>query len=229
MNRNVLVGGAVLLLIGGFAVGANVYQSNKAAQAEADQKALAADAAAAAAHAEAIDRAGAQRMGPADAKVVITEFFDPACETCAEFAPYVKEFITQYPGQVQIVSRYAPFHPGSDKMVAILEATRHQDRYWVALDILFSNQKLWADHQNPQPDLVWGLLEQGGLDVARLRAEANDPAIAAVIAEDVKDCKTLGVTQTPEFFVDGKPLPTWGMQQLVDLVASEVKAKYGAG
>ena len=216
MNRNVIVIGSVVFLIGAFAWGAMRY--------EQDQAALAAEVALKSS--DAIVREGAQRLGAADAKVVITEFFDPACETCAEFAPYMREFVEKNPGKVQLVERYAPFHPGSDKMVAILEAARRQDKYWETLEIMFSSQRVWADHQNPQPDLIWDLLAKGGLDVDRLRVDMNDPAIVALIKEDLKDAKSLGVTQTPEFFVNGKPLPSWGLRQLKDLVSSELKANY---
>jgi hypothetical protein len=34
------------------------------------------------------------------------------------------------------------------------------------------------------------------------------------------------VTQTPEYFVNGRPLPTWGLEQLQALVKEEVKANY---
>jgi protein-disulfide isomerase len=34
------------------------------------------------------------------------------------------------------------------------------------------------------------------------------------------------VTATPEFFVNGKPLPSWGWEQLKSLVESELSAAY---
>lgn len=219
MNRNVLVVSAAAVLIGAFVVGAKLYR-------DTESKAVAAVAAVTTGESAAIVREGAQRLGSPEARVTIVEFFDPACETCAEFAPQMRAFVERNPGRVQLVERYAPFHPGSDKMVAILEASRAQDKYWETLEIMFSTQKQWADHQHPQPDLVWELLEKGGVDIVALSAGLNDPAIAALIAEDLQDAKALGVTQTPEFFVNGKPLPSWGMRQLKELVASELAAKY---
>ncbi len=216
MNRNVLVMGATALLVGAFVVGATMYRQKQA------------ETVAAVVHKEsaALEREGAQRLGSPDARVTIVEFFDPACDTCAEFAPHMRAFVDDNPGRVQVVERYAPFHPGSDKMVAILEAARRQDKYWETLDIMFANQPAWADHQDPHPELIWGFLEKGGLDVARLRVDMNDPVYAALVAKDLKDAKSLGITQTPEFFVNGKPLPTWGYRQLQDLVASELAANY---
>lgn len=216
MNRNTVVVVAFFLLLGGFAAATAYFKQDRAATI----------AAAPALDPAALNRDGAMRMGPADAKVTIVEFFDPACETCAQFAPHLKALVDQNSGRVQIVERYAPFHPGSDKIVAILEASRKQDKYWETLDTMFSTQHLWADHHKPQPELLWTMLEKRGMDVTRLRTDQGDPAIAALIAEDLDDAAKLGVKATPEFFVNGKPLPEWGLKQLTELVHAELEAAY---
>jgi len=73
-----------------------------------------------------LERPHSQSKGPADAKVVLVEFFDPACETCRAFDPYVKTLLAEHPTRVRLVLRYAPFHQGSDTMVKILEAAALQ-------------------------------------------------------------------------------------------------------
>ena len=65
-------------------------------------------------------------FGPANAPVTIVEFFDPACETCRAFYPMVKNLMKQYPNDVRLVLRYAPFHQGSDQVVKLLEAAKRQ-------------------------------------------------------------------------------------------------------
>jgi protein-disulfide isomerase len=54
----------------------------------------------------------------------------------------------------------------------------------------------------------------------------NDPAIAQIIAQDLADAKTLNVTKTPGFFVNGKPLVTFGHLQLQQLIEAELEAQY---
>ena len=78
-------------------------------------------------------------IGKADAPVVIVEFLDPACETCREFYPMVKQMMADNPDKIRIVLRYAPFHTGSDKVVAVLEAARRQGKFWEALEALLAN------------------------------------------------------------------------------------------
>ena len=74
-----------------------------------------------------------QSIGPADAKVVVVEFFDPGCETCRVRAPQVKGLLASHPGKIRLVLRYVPFHEGADTMVKILEAARRQGKYWETL------------------------------------------------------------------------------------------------
>jgi protein-disulfide isomerase len=46
------------------------------------------------------------------------------------------------------------------------------------------------------------------------------------IEQELKDAKALKVTQTPEYFVNGRPLPSFGLEQLQTLVMEEVRTAY---
>ena len=41
-------------------------------------------------------------IGPADAKATVVEFYDPECESCAEFEPIVKKVLTDYNGKTLV-------------------------------------------------------------------------------------------------------------------------------
>jgi protein-disulfide isomerase len=165
-------------------------------------------------------------LGPAEAKVLIVEFFDPACETCREFYPLVKGLMADHPGQVRLALRHAPFHEGSDQAVALLEAARKQGKYWETLEALYASQHVWVQHHRVQADRIWDVLAPVGLDLARVRQDMSAPEVAAVIAQDLEDAKALNVEKTPEFFVNGRPLPRFGYQQLRDVVLDAVAASY---
>jgi protein-disulfide isomerase len=49
-----------------------------------------------------------------------------------------------------------------------------------------------------------------------------------VLTKHTADIKTAAVKATPTFFVNGKPLPSFGRKQLAELVRSEVEASRGA-
>lgn len=165
-------------------------------------------------------------LGSDDAKVYIVEFFDPACETCRDFYPIVKNLISYNAGKVKLIVRYAPFHAGSDYFVKILEAARKQGKYWETLEVMYKNQPYWASHHNPQPELIWQFLPEAGVNIEQIKIDINDPEIAKHIEQDLADVKTLNVRQTPEFFVNGKPLPSFGANQLKELVEAEIQANY---
>jgi len=214
MKRQVLffAAAAVLLLV--FAGGAVLYrgqQNQQAAQlAERNREHLL--------------RVHSPFYGRADAPVTIVEFLDPACETCRAFYPAVKQMMAANPERIRLVLRYAPFHQGSDRVVAMLEAARRQGRFWPALEALLAAQADWVVHHQAQPERAWRHLEGLGLDLARLRAEMAAPEIARVIAQDLDDARALKVTKTPEFFVNGRPLPSFGYEQLKKLVEEALVA-----
>lgn len=157
-------------------------------------------------------------FGPDGAPVVIVEFLDPACGTCREFYPLVKQMMAASPDRIRLVLRYAPFHNGSDEVVAVLVAARKQGKFWPALEALLASQAEWVLDHRAQVSLVWKHLEGLGLNLEQLRADMAAPEIARMIAQDLEDARVLNVTQTPEFFVNGKPLPSFGYVQLKELV-----------
>lgn len=174
------------------------------------------------AHPEALVRMHSPTLGRPDAKVTIVEFLDPACGTCAALYPAVKEILAQHPADVRLVLRYAPFHPGVDQVIALIEAARRQDKHWQALEVLLATQERWTPNHRPNVELARQVLAGIGLDMTRLAADAADPAIAALIAQESADVRLLGVEKTPEFFVNGRPLPSFGLKQLVTLVGEEL-------
>ena len=180
------------------------------------------------------DRARLVRMhsptlGKDNAPVVIVEFLDPACATCREFYPLVKQMMAANPDRIRLVLRYAPFHDGSDKVVAVLEAARKQGKFWPALEALLAAQSEWVLRHKPQVPLVWKHLEGLGLNLEQMRFDMTAPEIASMLTQDLDDARALNVTKTPEFFVNGQPLPSFGYDQLKGLVDQVLASARRAG
>jgi len=165
-----------------------------------------------------LDRAHAATFGPADAPVVIAEFLDPACETCALFYPAVKDLMAANPGQIRLVIRWAPFHNGSRNVVALLEAARNQGKFWPALERLLATQSAWAINHSADVDLAWRQLGDLDLDLDQISADMAGAEVTQLIEQDLEDAATLNVTMTPEYFVNGNPMPSFGWEQLQALV-----------
>jgi protein-disulfide isomerase len=161
-------------------------------------------------------------LGPVNAPVTIVEFFDPACETCREFYPIVKGLLKKYPNDVRLVVRYAPFHRNSDLVVKMLEASKVQGKYWEVLDAVLADQPQWASHGEPNLYVAYQSAVRVGVDLNKALFDAQSPAVAAALKQDVEDLTALEVTKTPTFFVNGRSLPSFGAAQLESLVAEEV-------
>lgn len=216
MKTHIIFGLTVLVLIIAFMFGSSYYKGK-----QAEKIGFMAQE-----NASIFIRDHSQMFGSDDAKVYLIEFMDPACETCAAFSPFIKQIMDANPGKIKHVIRYAPFHHGADNFVKILEAAKKQGKYWETLDVMYKSQRYWASHSNPQPQKIWQFIPQAGVNVEQIRRDMNDPAIAKLIDQDLADAKTLNVRKTPGFFVNGKPLQTFGSRQLLQLVQDELWANY---
>lgn len=215
MKKTLFIAAAVTLLLA-FVIGALIFNAEKVDEAGqlADQNAAA------------LVRAHSPTLGRADAKVTIVEFMDPACETCRRFYPLVKELMAAHPGRIGLVMRYTPLHQNSDSVVALLMAAAQQGKHWETLEALLAAQDDWVDHHVVQPESVWRHIDGLGLDLARLRADMQSPEIAQRVEQDREDARRLNVEKTPEYFVNGKPLPSFGYEQLKALVDEALASAY---
>ena len=168
----------------------------------------------------------APTMGNPDARVHIVEFLDPACETCALFFPMVKDWLKEEPEKLRLSVRHVAFHEGADYVIRVLEASRKQDKYWETLEALLTTQSQWAINHVVQPDRVLPAIASVGLDEEKLLAEMNGVDVLAHIEKDKKDSIQLRVSATPEYFVNGRQMSSFGRQQLLDLVREEMDAAY---
>ena len=175
--------------------------------------------------AEALMRPYSPVLGPAEAPVTIVEFFDPACEACRAFHPVVKEIMDKNPETVRVVIRYTPFHgPISETAVKLLEAARMQDKFEPVLNALMAYQNVWAAHGEFDQQKLGKIAAGAGLDLELAIEQMKSPDVVAIFNQDKADVETMGVRQTPTFYINGKPLDPFGMDELRQQVAAEVAA-----
>jgi protein-disulfide isomerase len=162
-------------------------------------------------------------VGDPGAKVHIVEFLDPACGTCALFYPMVKGWMSEVPGDIRLSVRHIAFHDGADHAVRVLEASRNQDKYWQTLEALLASQRQWVNNHVVQPDRIGLVIASLGLDMERLEADMNSADVVQRIEQDKQDAILLKISATPEYFVNGRPLPSFGQQELANLVREELE------
>ncbi|MCC7199225.1 MAG: thioredoxin domain-containing protein [Gammaproteobacteria bacterium] len=211
-RRGILIGLAAMLLVA-VAMATLVYRGGGNSSSDAGATARSA----------ALTSAHSPTLGPADAKVHIVEFLDPACETCAQFFPTVKQWLAENPDKIRLSVRHIAFHSGSDYVVRVLEASRKQDQYWQTLEAVLASQAQWAPNHTAQPELVMQAIAGLGLNREQLLADMNASEVTQRMEQDRNDAIAMKVTATPEYFVNGRPLPSFGEQQLLNLVNEELQ------
>ena len=213
MQNKIVVVLSLIALIALFFVGKNLYITNESAKVLAVSEN----------NSSILKRDYSFEIGSKNAKVQLVEFFDPACATCAQFHPYVKEIMKQNKGNIKLVLRYAPFHQNSNYAVKMLEGAKEQGKFMETLEFMFATQRYWIKNHTVDPRALWNMLPKvEGLDMEKLGKFMNDPKADAIIKQDLEDAQKLGVTKTPGYIVNGKPLQTFGLKNLIDLVNSEL-------
>ncbi len=152
----------------------------------------------------ALIRPNSPTLGPADAPVTVVEFLDPECESCRAAAPFLKQLLEIYDGRIRLVVRYFPLHNNSVLAAAATEAAGAQGKYWEMQELLFERQPEWGEQQTPQQGLISSYAAELGLDMEQFLVDVQNPDYVAKIERDQEDGRSLGVTGTPTFFVNGQ-------------------------
>ena len=216
MNKQTLVMAAGVLLIAIFSMAAFLYNTQKTDELSATAQN----------NASSLVRDYSPTTGDENAKVTIVEFFDPACGTCKDFYPFVKQIMEANPGKIKLVMRYTPFHNGSDEVVKILEAAHLQNKFWDILEETYATQSAWAINHTAHPEKLWTILAYSGLDIEKAKQDVLSPSVIQHIQQDMTDAEQMQVSRTPGFFVNGKPLINFGYEQLQNLVETEIRNSY---
>lgn len=163
------------------------------------------------------------KIGPDSAKVKIVEFYDPECEACSAFYPYVKETIKRYEKDVQLTVRYALYHGNSLLAAKASDAAALQGKFWNFQELLFLNQHEWSHKNESSISFFVKYAQDLELDISKFKADIEDPSRIESINIDIEDGKKLGVNGTPTIFVNGKKLLNISPSSFQELVELELK------
>jgi protein-disulfide isomerase len=141
-------------------------------------------------------------VGPANAPVTIVEFSDFQCPYCKLSVPMIKEILAKYPGKVKVVYRDypGPNHPHAQQAAEAAQCAGDQGKFWEYHDSLFDRQA---------PGTGWNftqLAKEIGLNQDAFATCLNTGHYREEVAKDLHDGLKLGVTSTPTFFINGRPL-----------------------
>jgi protein-disulfide isomerase len=169
----------------------------------------------------AVDATGPSK-GPATAPVTIVEFSDFECPYCVKAEPTVKALLAKYPDKIRLVYRDfpLPMHPNAPKAAEAAHCAGDQGKYWEMHEKLFANaQKLQvADLKKHARDV--------GVDGAKFDKCLDSNEKAPLVEKNKKAGEEAGVTGTPAFFINGRPLSgAQPLEAFTAIVDQELKAK----
>lgn len=155
------------------------------------------------------DAPPARGAPPDEAVVEIVEFSDFECPYCALAVPVLDSLLARHGDEVRFVFRHYPLsmHPHAARAAEAAVEARGQGAFWEYHDLLFRNQEALAD-----ADLI-GYADSLGLDAEGFERALVEGTHAPAVTADVALGRSLSVTGTPTFYVNGYRLvgvpPLW--------------------
>lgn len=170
-----------------------------------------------------VSATGVAAKGPENAPVTLVEFSDFQCPWCSRIAPTLEEIRATYGDKVRIEFRHFPLdqlHPEARKASEAAFCAQEQDKFWVLHDDHFANQKALGLEE------IKERAESLGLDVAALDRCLHSGRGADAVVADVEAGRKAGVSSTPSFFVNGRPVRLAGsappFEQLAKIIEDEL-------
>ncbi len=168
---------------------------------------------------------GAPSIGPADAPVTIVEFSDFQCPYCAQVHNTLEKVIEDYGSKVRLVFRQFPLvkiHHDAERAAEASLCAYQQGKFWEMHDAMFTDQsKLSAEQLKETAKTL-------GLDEEEFNTCLDSNKFKDQIAEDTEAGTTVGVSGTPAFFINGRPLNgAVGYDVVAGIVAEELAKTAG--
>lgn len=146
---------------------------------------------------------GYPTKGNPQAKITLVEFADYQCPHCKDAGPQVKKVLKKYDGQVRLVFRDFPINRSgiSKKVAEAAVCADQQEMYWPFHELAFARQSYL---KSVTPEM---LAEELGLEMEAFNACISSGKGQQQVATSLAEARDLGLTSTPSFFVNGRPLP----------------------
>lgn len=163
-----------------------------------------------------IAEGGAAARGPVDAPIQIIEFSDFECPFCLRVFPTVTEILNTYGNRVRFAYRHYPLpnHPNARPAAEAAACAHEQGKFWPYHDRLFASPGKLSGS-----DLKQHAVELG-LDAQAFNACVDARKYQQQVDADMAAGEAAGVSGTPAFFVNGRPLygamPFNRFKQIID-------------
>ena len=131
--------------------------------------------------------------GNPNGNVTLVEFFDYNCPYCRQMVPVMTQAESADP-QLRIVYKEFPILGPNSKLAAKAALAAHKQGKYLAF-----HKALFQVRGTVDPSKVAEVAAAVGLDMDRLKADVEDPAIAALIEKNLALAQALHIDGTPGF------------------------------
>jgi len=154
--------------------------------------------------------AGLHVRGEVRAPVTLEEFGDFECGPCAELFGMIREVESEAGATARLVFRHFPLniHPHAIAAASAAEAAGFQGRFWEMHDLLYQEQNVWSQSNDPQA-IFADYAKRLGLDLGRFGKDCKSRRAKARIASDQAEARKRGVAGTPTLFINGWKVPRY--------------------
>jgi predicted DsbA family dithiol-disulfide isomerase len=172
-----------------------------------------------------VELAQAPVRGNPKATVTIVEFSDFQCPYCQRVRPTMTRLRELYSDRVRFAFRHYPldFHPQAQKAGEAAACAGEQGKFWEMHD------RLWDNPSKLQMDDLKAHAATLGLAAPEFATCLDSGRFAAAIESDLRAGQEYGVSGTPAFFVNGRPLvgalPFEAFQQVIEDELARTGAK----
>jgi protein-disulfide isomerase len=149
----------------------------------------------------------ANTLGPANAPVTVVEFSDFRCGYCRRaFSSTNQQIISTYvnTGQVRFVYKHLAILGTESIQAAVAsECAADQGKFWDYHDQLFTYQ---VNGGTLSRESLGQTAQQLGLDMNRFNTCLDNQETISRVQADLDEAQSLGLTGTPSYLIDGKPI-----------------------
>jgi protein-disulfide isomerase len=156
------------------------------------------------------------------ATATLVEFGDYECPACSVYSPFVKQLLTDFAGKINYVFRNFPLaqHKNAPVSSSAVEAAGLQGKFWQMHEKVYATQGDWSNLDDPTSVFV-GYAKDLNMDLNKFSADMNSSVVKDKIQNDVNDGTTIGINETPTFYLNGQKItPAGSYDQLKSLVQS---------
>jgi protein-disulfide isomerase len=147
-------------------------------------------------------------MGPANAPIVIVEFFDYRCPYCHAAMEWVSD-VARTRRDVRVVFKEFPIlSEASMEAARAAIAALPQGRYWAF------HRALMGFRGDLTSERIDQLARQSGIDVPRMRRAMESPEVTRLLEENRALAVDIGNTATPLFIINGEQVSGFDQQRL---------------